>query len=57
MQTHYELYPIGRVESPLVDRELAPKQGDQGAPVPGLSSTPQFAREFEILRSGQKSSC
>jgi tRNA-Thr(GGU) m(6)t(6)A37 methyltransferase TsaA len=28
----YELRPIGRVESPLVDRETAPKQGDEGSP-------------------------
>ncbi|MBA3300866.1 MAG: tRNA (N6-threonylcarbamoyladenosine(37)-N6)-methyltransferase TrmO [Thermoleophilaceae bacterium] len=28
----YELRPIGWVESPLVDREAAPKQGDEGAP-------------------------
>jgi tRNA-Thr(GGU) m(6)t(6)A37 methyltransferase TsaA len=28
----YSLRPIGRVESPLVDRALAPKQGDEGAP-------------------------
>jgi tRNA-Thr(GGU) m(6)t(6)A37 methyltransferase TsaA len=28
----YELHPIGRVESPLVDRAAAPKQGDEGAP-------------------------
>jgi len=28
----YELHPIGRVESPLVDRTAAPKQGDEGAP-------------------------
>jgi len=27
-----ELRPIGRVESPLVDRGSAPKQGDEGAP-------------------------
>ncbi len=27
-----ELVPIGRVESPLTDRALAPKQGDEGAP-------------------------
>jgi tRNA (Thr-GGU) A37 N-methylase len=26
------LVPIGRVESPLVDRHLAPRQGDEGAP-------------------------
>jgi tRNA-Thr(GGU) m(6)t(6)A37 methyltransferase TsaA len=28
----YELQPIGRVESPLVDRAAAPLQGDEGAP-------------------------
>lgn len=28
----YELQPIGWVESPLVDRDSAPRQGDQGAP-------------------------
>jgi tRNA-Thr(GGU) m(6)t(6)A37 methyltransferase TsaA len=28
----YEVHPIGRVESPLTDRRLAPRQGDEGAP-------------------------
>ena len=28
----YEIRPIGRVESPLVDRESAPKQGFEGSP-------------------------
>ncbi len=28
----YELHPIGRVESPLIDRNAAPRQGDEGAP-------------------------
>jgi tRNA-Thr(GGU) m(6)t(6)A37 methyltransferase TsaA len=28
----YELRAIGRVESPLMDRDDAPKQGDEGAP-------------------------
>jgi tRNA-Thr(GGU) m(6)t(6)A37 methyltransferase TsaA len=28
----YELRPIGQVESPLADRETAPKQGFEGAP-------------------------
>jgi tRNA-Thr(GGU) m(6)t(6)A37 methyltransferase TsaA len=28
----YVLHPIGRVESPLVDVDKAPKQGDEGAP-------------------------
>ena len=28
----YELQPIGRVESPLIDLADAPRQGDEGAP-------------------------
>lgn len=28
----YVLQPIGWVESPLLDRDLAPKQGDEGSP-------------------------
>lgn len=28
----YELRPIGWVESPLLDRDEAPKQGDEGSP-------------------------
>jgi len=28
----FELQPVGVVESPLVDRDLAPKQGDEGSP-------------------------
>lgn len=28
----FELRPVAWVESPLVDRDLAPKQGDEGAP-------------------------
>jgi tRNA-Thr(GGU) m(6)t(6)A37 methyltransferase TsaA len=28
----YELLPIGRVESPLVDPATAPQQGDEGSP-------------------------
>lgn len=31
-QPVFEVHPVGRVESPLVDRDLAPKQGDEGAP-------------------------
>ncbi len=32
MSAHYDLRPIGWVESPLVDRHLAPKQGHEGSP-------------------------
>jgi tRNA-Thr(GGU) m(6)t(6)A37 methyltransferase TsaA len=30
-QSAYEVRPIGRVESPLLDRDAAPKQGDEGS--------------------------
>ena len=30
--SRYVVRPIGWVESPLVDRDLAPKQGDEGSP-------------------------
>lgn len=32
MDERFEVWPIGRVESPLSDREAAPAQGDEGAP-------------------------
>ncbi len=32
MSAHYDLRPIGWVESPLVDRHLAPKQDHEGSP-------------------------
>jgi hypothetical protein len=32
MTTSYEIRPIGHIESSLVDREAAPKQGFEGAP-------------------------
>jgi len=31
-ETRYAIHPIGWVESPLVDRDAAPFQGDEGAP-------------------------
>jgi tRNA-Thr(GGU) m(6)t(6)A37 methyltransferase TsaA len=31
-ETEYVIHPIGWVESPLVDRDAAPLQGDEGAP-------------------------
>jgi hypothetical protein len=34
----FVLRPIGRVESPLVDLALAPKQGDEGPPMRGWCS-------------------
>jgi tRNA-Thr(GGU) m(6)t(6)A37 methyltransferase TsaA len=31
-QPVFQVHPVGRVESPLVKRDLAPRQGDEGAP-------------------------
>jgi tRNA-Thr(GGU) m(6)t(6)A37 methyltransferase TsaA len=47
----YEITPIGRVESPLVDRETAPKQGFEGAPEAWLVIDPAMAtgiRDFAV---------
>ena len=49
----YELHPIGRVESPLVDRELAPLQGDEGSPDAWLVIDPTLRvgiRDIEVGR-------
>lgn len=35
--TDLQLRPIGRVGSPLTDRDLAPRQGDEGAPEAWIS--------------------
>ncbi len=34
--SQYVVQPIGRVESPLVDPDMAPKQGDEGSPAAWL---------------------
>jgi tRNA-Thr(GGU) m(6)t(6)A37 methyltransferase TsaA len=48
----YELRPVGRVESPLADRESAPKQGDEGAPDAWLVFDPAFDEAVRDLRAG-----
>jgi tRNA-Thr(GGU) m(6)t(6)A37 methyltransferase TsaA len=43
--------PVGRVESPLTERDQAPKQGDEGAPDSWLVFEPGLAdamRDFEV---------
>jgi len=45
----YELQPIGWVESPLVDRELAPKQGDEGSPEAWLVFEPSVSEALRDL--------
>jgi tRNA-Thr(GGU) m(6)t(6)A37 methyltransferase TsaA len=48
----YVLEPIGRVESELVDRESAPKQGDEGAPDAWLAFEPGVREGLGDLRVG-----
>jgi tRNA-Thr(GGU) m(6)t(6)A37 methyltransferase TsaA len=47
----YEVQPIGSVESPLIDRDDAPKQGDEGSPEAWLvfdRTVAEGIRDFEI---------
>jgi tRNA-Thr(GGU) m(6)t(6)A37 methyltransferase TsaA len=48
----YEISPIGHVESPLVDREAAPKQGFEGAPDAWLVFDPAVAEGIRDLAAG-----
>jgi len=52
MVTQYELRSIGHVESPLVDRESAPKQGFEGAPEAWLVFNPDMAEGIRDLAVG-----
>ena len=48
----YEIRPIGYVESPLVDRDSAPKQGFEGAPDAWLVFSPEVAEGIRDLSVG-----
>jgi tRNA-Thr(GGU) m(6)t(6)A37 methyltransferase TsaA len=50
----YEVRPIGRVESTIVDRETAPKQGFEGAPEAVLVFAPDVAGGVRDLAAGQE---
>jgi tRNA-Thr(GGU) m(6)t(6)A37 methyltransferase TsaA len=52
MTTTYEVRPIGYVESPLVDRATAPKQGFEGAPEAWLVFDRDVARGVRELAVG-----
>ncbi|MER6594917.1 tRNA (N6-threonylcarbamoyladenosine(37)-N6)-methyltransferase TrmO [Micromonospora purpureochromogenes] len=52
MSGAYELRPVGRVESPLTDADLAPKQGDEGAPEAWLVFSPAVGAGLRDLRPG-----
>jgi tRNA-Thr(GGU) m(6)t(6)A37 methyltransferase TsaA len=48
----YEIRPVGYVESPLTDRESAPKQGFEGAPDAWLVFDPEVAHALRDLAVG-----
>jgi tRNA-Thr(GGU) m(6)t(6)A37 methyltransferase TsaA len=50
--TRYTLRSIGWVESPLVDRNLAPRQGDEGAPDAWLVFDPSMRAAIRDLTVG-----
>jgi tRNA-Thr(GGU) m(6)t(6)A37 methyltransferase TsaA len=48
------LEPVGRVESSLIDRVLAPKQGREGAPDAWIRFLPHLAGALDGLRVGDR---
>lgn len=50
----YEVVPIGWVESPLLQRADAPRQGDEGAPPAWLVFEPQVTEGIRDLRAGDQ---
>jgi tRNA-Thr(GGU) m(6)t(6)A37 methyltransferase TsaA len=50
----FTVKPIGRVKSPLTDRDQAPKQGDEGAPEAWLEFSPDVEPGLRDLRAGDE---
>ena len=50
----FDVTPIGRVESPLIDPALAPKQGDEGAPDAWLVFEAAVLEGLEGIRAGDE---
>lgn len=48
----YEVRPIGTVESPIVDRDAAPRQGDEGSPDAWLVFDPGVSEGIRDLQAG-----
>lgn len=53
-QARYEVTPVAWVESPLKDREQAPRQGSEGAPPAWLVVEPHLAEAIRDLRVGEQ---
>ena len=48
----FEVVPIGHVESPLLERAQAPRQGDEGAPPAWIVFAPHVLEGLRDLRVG-----
>jgi tRNA-Thr(GGU) m(6)t(6)A37 methyltransferase TsaA len=53
-ETHFEVIPIGRVESPLIDKASAPKQGHEGSPDAWLVFEPGVLEGLQEIRRGDR---
>jgi tRNA-Thr(GGU) m(6)t(6)A37 methyltransferase TsaA len=51
---HYEVRPIGYVESSLIDPASAPAQGDEGAPDAWVALLPEFRLAMRSLEVGER---
>src|SRR4051812_23952438 len=49
----YEVTAVGRIESPLIDRASAPRQGDEGAPDAWVVVAPQFTDAVADVTVGE----
>ena len=49
-EPHYEVVPVGWVESPLTERAQAPRQGDEGAPSAWLAFRAEMAEAIRDLQ-------
>jgi tRNA-Thr(GGU) m(6)t(6)A37 methyltransferase TsaA len=54
MTSGLELVPIGRVESPLTDPALAPKQGNEGSPNAAVVLEPGVLEGLDGIRGGDR---
>src|SRR3954462_6068307 len=50
----YRLRPVGRMASSLTDRTVAPKQGDEGAPLARIVFRPEFCEAARDLQGGDE---
>lgn len=50
----YRLRPVGWVESPLINRAAAPKQGDEGAPLARIIFLAEFCEAARDLHEGEE---